>query len=69
MANVGDLMAVLALLKDRGGEDTDTFAAEHDQLFLPGPSPDELDLQATAALNEHGALWDAENESWFMLFT
>ncbi len=58
------LHRILELLLAHGGEED--MCAEHDQIYLGGPAPEDLPAEVVAELEELGAHWDAGLPSWYV---
>jgi len=58
---LSDLKTVVEVLESYGNE---SVSAEHDELFLGGPPPDEIGDIHRQLLELSGASWNEEYECW-----
>lgn len=64
MPDARKIHEILGILLARCEEPSPDCAADHDVIYLPGPHPDKFSQEEKAKLEELGAFWSEEVDSW-----
>ena len=64
MPDAKKIYEIMGILLPKCDKEHPYIAAEHDEIYIPGPPPERLTPEEAKRLEELGAEWEEEYNSW-----